>query len=189
MIRFIVGFLVGAITAGGLVACGDKLGKPNSATRSRTTSTQQPTQQFATITKVVDGDTLHVSINGQDKTIRLIGVDSPEVHKPGVKVECGGKEASANMARLAPVGARARLTYDPTQDRVDRYGRLLAYVGVNHRSLNLEQVYAGLAEVYVYRKNFQRVEAYRRAAGVAQRAHRGVWGACNGDFHDQQPGK
>jgi micrococcal nuclease len=99
-----------------------------------------------------------------------------------VKVECGGKEASANMARLAPVGAKATLTADPTQDKVDRYGRMLAYVTVNHRILQREQVYDGWAEVYVY--GGHAVPAGRqpsaRAEGVAKRAHRGVWGSLLG---------
>jgi micrococcal nuclease len=140
------------------------------------------------IVKVVDGDTIKVHINGTDQSVRLIGIDTPETHKPGVKVECGGKEASANMARLAPVGAKVTLTYDPSQGKVDRYGRILAYAGVNHKSLELEQLYAGLAEVYVYQhKNFARVESYKTAEGVAKRENVGVWKNCSGDFHSNQP--
>jgi endonuclease YncB( thermonuclease family) len=108
---------------------------------------------MATVIRIVDGDTIHVSVDGKDKTVRLIGIDTPETHKPGVKIECGGKEASANMKHLAPAGAEVKLTSDPTQDSVDRYGRLLAYVstpGHPRTSLQLEQVYAGWAEVYVY---------------------------------------
>lgn len=142
----------------------------------------------ATVVRVVDGDTIKVLIDGQEKYVRLIGIDTPETHKPGVKIECGALDASANMVRLAPVGAKATLTADPTQDKVDRYGRLLAYVKVKRRSLQLEQVYAGWAEVYVYQGHpFQRTDDYRQAEKVAQRAHRGVWGQCSGDFHSNQP--
>lgn len=151
-------------------------------------SVAPPDKDQVKVARVVDGDTIKVMIGGEEKSVRLIGIDTPETHKPGVKVECGGREASANMTRLAPAGSPATLTYDPTQDKVDRYGRLLAYVSVKHRTLQLEQVYAGWAEVYVYGgKPFKRVESFRRAEGVAQRAHRGVWGQCNGDFHSEQP--
>jgi micrococcal nuclease len=146
--------------------------------------------KHGTIVRVVDGDTVRVRVDGQERSVRLIGIDTPETHKPGVRVECGGREASANAERLAPVGAQATLTPDPSQDSVDRYGRLLAYVYVNHRSLQLEQVYAGWAEVYVYRGHpFARTTAYERAQAVARRQHRGVWGACGGDFHSLQPGR
>jgi micrococcal nuclease len=146
-----------------------------------------PSSQAATIARVTDGDTIHVRVGGEDKTVRLIGIDTPETHKPGVPVECGGREASASMARLAPVGARATVTYDPTQDRTDRYGRLLAYVSVNRRSLQVEQLRAGWASVYVYgHRDFERVDGFRRASAVAERGRRGVWGECSGDFHSEQ---
>jgi micrococcal nuclease len=182
MIKFFM--LVLAIVA--LVgACANESHQQNQAARKASS------RQAATIIRVVDGDTIHVSVDGKDKTVRLIGIDTPETHKPGVKIECGGKEASANMKHLAPAGAEVKLTSDPTQDSVDRYGRLLAYVstlGHPRTSLQLEQVYAGWAEVYVYGgKPFQRVDTFRSAEGVAKRAHRGVWGSCGGDFHSEQP--
>lgn len=159
----------------------------NDHSRQRQSVKAATKTQHATISKVTDGDTIHVKLDGVDKTVRLIGIDTPETHKPGVKVECGGREASANMARLAPMGAKATLTPDPGQDSVDRYGRMLAYVWVNHRSLQLEQIYAGWAEVYIYRgKPFARAETYQKAEGVAKRGKRGVWGACGGDFHSLQ---
>lgn len=163
----------------------DVFGVFDSASRPLSTSSQT-----ATIVRDVDGDTIKVDVGGKQTSVRLIGIDTPETHKPGVKVECGGREASENAARIARAGARVRLTYDPTQDQVDRYGRLLAYVSVGGQSLQLAQLRAGLAEVYVYGgKPFQRVESFRRASRVAERAHRGVWGACGGDFHSEQPGR
>jgi micrococcal nuclease len=182
MIRFFM-FILAIIAV--VAACSNESRQQNQAARKASNS------QMATVVRIVDGDTIHVSVDGKDKTVRLIGIDTPETHKPGVKVECGGKEASANMKRLAPAGAEVKLTSDPTQDSVDRYGRLLAYVstpGHPRTSLQLEQVYAGWAEVYVYGgKPFARVDTFRSAEGVAKRAHRGVWGSCGGDFHSEQP--
>src|SRR3954468_17048446 len=75
----------------------------------------------AVVTRVVDGDTLHVRTSaGREVKVRLLGIDTPETHRPGTPVECGGRQASASMARLAPRGARVTLATDPTQDRVDR---------------------------------------------------------------------
>jgi endonuclease YncB( thermonuclease family) len=82
-------------------------------------------------------------------------------------------------------GRRVRLTTDPTQVTFDRYRRLLAYVRVRARSqLNVGQVRAGWATVYVYRaKPFRQVRAFRRAQCSAKVAGRGVWGQCAGDSH------
>jgi len=167
------------ITSAVVFACGES--------KHQDRVTNAPSAQTATVVRVVDGDTLVVKIDGAEKHVRLVGIDTPETHKPGVKVECGGPEAAAYMKELAPVGAAVKLVADPTQDKVDRYGRMLAYASVHGQSLQLEQLYQGNAEVYVYGNTpFARVDKFRRASGVAERAKRGVWGHCNGDFHSEQ---
>jgi endonuclease YncB( thermonuclease family) len=139
------------------------------------------------VVSVTDGDTIKVRIGKKLTKVRIIGIDTPETHKPGVKVECGGPAASANMHRLAPVGAHVSLRTDPTQDKRDRYGRLLAYVGRAGHDLGRAQVAAGLAKVYVFGGHpFQRAAAYRRSAAKAKRLARGVYTRCGGNFHSEQ---
>src|SRR5205809_2715187 len=103
------------------------------------------------VERVVDGDTLRVIVGGRSRSVRLLGIDTPETHRPGTPVECGGPQATANMQALAPPGTRVQLVSDPGQDRVDRYGRLLAYVRLPSGRLAEEaQLEAGWATVYVY---------------------------------------
>ena len=140
----------------------------------------------AVVTRVVDGDTLHVrTAGGREVKVRLLGIDTPETHRPGTPVECGGPQASASMARIAPPGTRVRLATDPTQDRVDRYGRMLAYVVLGDGKLvEDEQLESGWATVYVFRGNpVERIAEFRRDERRAESAHRGVWAKCGGDFH------
>jgi endonuclease YncB( thermonuclease family) len=136
-------------------------------------------RQQATIVKVVDGDTVNVRFrSGSEQPVRLVGIDTPEVYP---SVECGGPEASRSLKRLLPVGTRVRLVSDPTQDAVDRYGRLLRYVIVaaNDRDMNRTQLRRGWATVYVYHHNpFTRVQSYDRAQRSADAHNRGIWGAC-----------
>lgn len=140
----------------------------------------------ARVIRAVDGDTLEVRLlrTGTAIDVRLIGIDTPETVRPGVAVECGGPAASRSMHHMAD-GRRVTLVTDSTQDRVDRYGRLLAYavrrVGVD---LGRAQIRRGLAEIYEYDGvPFERVRRYRRAEEDASNAGRGVWGECGGDFH------
>src|SRR5438132_105771 len=72
----------------------------------------------ATVVRPVDGDTIRVEAGGRSFSVRLLGIDTPETHRPGTPVECGGLDASANMARLVRPGDRVTLEPDPTQDRV-----------------------------------------------------------------------
>ena len=133
-----------------------------------------------TVTRVIDGDT--IVIDG--RTVRLIGIDTPESVKPGTPVECGANAASRWMKRFA-TGKRVRYQTDETQDTRDRYGRLLAYVYLaDGPQLQRSILHAGWAGVYVYNgKPFQQVSSFRTAAGAAQHAGRGVWGHCGGGFH------
>jgi endonuclease YncB( thermonuclease family) len=142
-----------------------------------TTTRQTTVRQRARVVRVVDGDTLTVRLaGGARKKVRLIGIDTPEVFGT---VECGGKRASASMRRLAPRGTRVVLVSDPTQDRVDRYGRLLRYVTKSGRDLDRAQVARGWATVYVYHHHpFKRVDGYRKSQRQAKAAGRGIWSLC-----------
>ena len=134
----------------------------------------------ARVTSVIDGDTIRVrpleATRRSRYTVRLIGIDTPEVYGG---VECGGRRASEYMKQLA-TGRRVRLRTDPTQDTFDRYDRLLAYVKLHGGpDAALAQLRAGWAELYVYGGNpFQRVGAFREAQRSAVRADRGIWGRC-----------
>jgi len=76
------------------------------------------------VDRVVDGDTIVLS---DGKKVRLIGVDTPETKHPNKPVEYFGKEATEFTRRMCE-GKQVRLEYD--QEKIDRYGRTLAYVFV-----------------------------------------------------------
>jgi endonuclease YncB( thermonuclease family) len=135
--------------------------------------------QRAKVLKVIDGDTVDVRLkNGRKKRVRMIGIDTPEVHG---RTQCGGPRASRALKQMLPFGTRVRLVSDPTQDRVDRYGRILRYV-VKARTgvdMNRRQVRRGNARVYAYGgRAFKRVATYRKAQRLARAQDRGVWGRC-----------
>jgi endonuclease YncB( thermonuclease family) len=156
---------------------------------------------YAVITAVVDGDTVKVRRGRSKKyTVRLIGIDTPETKRPGTPVECGGPEATSSMFRLAFTrprdtdgdglfdrmggkGRRVELTSDPSQDRRDRYGRLLAYVKSTRGSLATAQLRAGWATVYVFEDPFEQLASFQAAEAFAKKRSRGVWKRCGGDFH------
>jgi endonuclease YncB( thermonuclease family) len=143
----------------------------------------------AWIVAVVDGDTIKVRKGKRRFTVRLIGIDTPETKKPGTAVECGGPEATANLEKLSfrrnGDGRRVTLTTDPTQDRTDKYGRMLAHAKVDTgKVLQVHQLRAGWATLYVFdSREFLRFTPFREAVLSAWSADRGVWGKCAGDFH------
>jgi micrococcal nuclease len=83
---------------------------------------------------------------------------------------------------LLPRGTAATVVTDPTQDRIDKYHRLLAYVVTagNPVSVNEQLVSEGAARVYVYRRSHppRRLGKLRAAERQAKAAGRGLWSAC-----------
>ena len=134
-------------------------------------------RQKAKVVRVVDGDTIEVNLRpGPKKTVRLIGIDTPEVFGGA---ECGGRSASNKTKKLLPKGTIVRLVSDPSQDRKDRYGRILRYVAKKDLDINRRLVRAGKARVYVYDNHpFRRVKSYRRAQDHAKDNDLGIWGNC-----------
>ena len=59
-----------------------------------------PVEPNAVIVGDIDGDTVIVDIGGRSEHLRLLGIDTPETHRPGTPIECYGPEASAFTAAL-----------------------------------------------------------------------------------------
>lgn len=150
-------------------------------------------ESAVTVVEVVDGDTVDVRYaDGTTDTVRLLGVDTPEVraeNQPaefeGVPDTTAGREclreaggAASDALRDRIAGERVTLVVDPTADRRDRYDRLLAYVERDGTDLNRWLVEAGHARVYD--AAFRRSDAYYAAESAAQAEERGVW-ACRAD--------
>ena len=129
------------------------------------------------VVRVIDGDTIKVELDGRLQTVRLVGIDTPESGRPQTPVECGSKQAGTALRRLL-LNRDVAVLRDPTQDAVDKYGRVLAYVEVDGRDAGEAMVASGWAKPYVYRGvEFERVRRVPRGS-----AGRGVTGApaCTG---------
>jgi micrococcal nuclease len=137
----------------------------------------------AQVVHVVDGDTLDVLLNGQEERLRLIGMDTPETVHPSRPVECFGREAS-DRAKALLEGQTVRLEADPSQSRVDRYGRLLRYVWLpDGRMFNYEMIRQGYAFEYTYNNPYAYQQAFQEAQSSAREQQRGLWApqACAGE--------
>lgn len=163
-----------------LAAC--TVTSPVTVTRTETPARSTPTAagpgpgRIATVTRVVDGDTMHVVLGGRDVTIRFIGVDTPETVAPGQPVECYGPQAS-RFATRALTGRSVRLEFDV--ERVDPYGRTLAYVWLPDGSMfNETLVRRGFATVATYPPDTRYVDRFEAAERAARAVDRGLWGAC-----------
>lgn len=134
-----------------------------------------PSRAWAYVTRVVDGDTVEVQLDGEEEDVRYIGVDTPETVKPEEPVQCFGPQASDFNHRLVE-RQRVRLVFD--EERRDVYGRLLAYVYLGDRFVNAELVRRGFARTLTIPPNDRFAERLKRLEIEAARTGRGLWGAC-----------
>jgi len=125
----------------------------------------------------VDGDTIAVKMDGKVESIRMIGIDTPETHKPNAPVQCYGPAAAAYTKNLIGAGS-VRLEADEKSTNRDRYNRLLRYVYLpDGRLVEAELVKNGYAFAYVdfpFGKSGEFV-SYQTAAKTAGK---GLWGNC-----------
>ena len=132
----------------------------------------------ATVSRVVDGDTVEASLaDGRLLTVRLIGIDAPQVG------ECGFSDATARLRELVE-GQAVNLVSDPAETAVDQFGRAPFYVDRISDGLDAgeETLRLGWAQL-VFERPFARLSRYDAAEDGAFDAEVGVWSRCDGDFH------
>ncbi len=125
----------------------------------------------AQVAEVIDGDTLRTT---DGRTIRILGVDTPETRHPAMAgPQPLGAEAAARLAVL--VGGRTvRLERDAVD--ADDYGRRLRHVWVGGRLVAAVLAEEGLAQALVIPPNVRHADALRAAEAAARAAGRGLWG-------------
>ncbi len=126
------------------------------------------------VTKVVDGDTIKVKIDGKTFTVRYIGIDTPESVKPNTPVQYFGKEASDRNDHLV-YGKTVTLIRDVSQ--TDQYDRLLAYVLIDDVFVNYQLVYEGYATQVTFPPDVACADTFKQAEREARQAQRGLWTA------------
>jgi len=119
-------------------------------------------EEIGQVTRVVDGDTIDVLLNGVNTRVRYLQMNTPERNEP-----CSRDATQANAELVA--GKTVRLV--PDKELVDPYDRLLRYIYVGDVLVNRVLVEGGWAEVVLYPPNdahydeFVQLEAEAAAAG------------------------
>lgn len=139
-----------------------------------------PIQKTYLVTKVIDGDTINVNVDGKTAAIRLIGIDTPETVDPRRPVGCFGKKASDETKRLLE-GKGVVLNRDVSE--TDKYNRLLRYVFLPLGSgenlfVNDYLIRQGFAKTLTYPPDVKYDSRFLQAEKEARDNLRGLWGEC-----------
>lgn len=124
---------------------------------------------------VIDGDTIKVERENKVITVRLIGIDAPEVKQK----ECKYKESTEYLEELI-LNKRVSLEVDFTQENTDRYGRELRYIFINNLNVNKQMITAGMAKEYTYNKDYKYQLEFIVEEKGAILQNKGIWSSeCN----------
>ena len=131
------------------------------------------------VVNVFDGDTLVANVAGYEVTVRLIGMDTPEVVDPRKPVQCYGPEASAKAKELLS-GREIYLEKEATKGNYDMYGRVLAYAKFEDGELyNQKMIEEGFAREYTFNKEkYKYQKEFKEAQVAAKKQKAGLWGKC-----------
>jgi micrococcal nuclease len=132
----------------------------------------RPQSSDATVDHVSDGDTIVLT---DGRHVRLVQIDAPELPEH----ECYAMQSARALSVLLPPGTPVEIVTDPALDRVDRFGRTLAYVEKGGANVNLELVRHGAAAPYFFHGDRGRyADEFLQAARVARQDLLGLWAAC-----------
>ena len=131
------------------------------------------------VTRIVDGDTLIIKMDGDETKVRLIGVDTPESVAPensGKENSKEGSEATDYLTKLVG-GKTVYLEFDV--GRTDQYGRLLSYVYLSDKETMVQRLLLseGYAMVMTYQPNVKYADEFLKLQQQAREDGKGFWGS------------
>ena len=147
----------------------------------RLSKTRTPTD----LVRVVDGDTIIVEYNGEEMSVRLIGIDTPEsVNEDETKNNIYGEMASEHTKELLSGVNKVYLEFDAEME--DVYGRILAYVWltagenndtttIGNEMLNGIILKDGYAKNKVYGDNDRYETSFSNICNTAEGLETGLW--------------
>lgn len=89
-------------------------------------------KQVVTYHRTIDGDTVELVMSGKVEKVRLLLIDTPEKGANAVQEQPYAQEAKKRLEELLTKANKISVSFEKSQ-RVDKYGRLLAYVFVDEQ--------------------------------------------------------
>ncbi|MCM3784958.1 stalk domain-containing protein [Neobacillus mesonae] len=142
--------------------------------KSKTVTISSASMQKAKVTRVVDGDTIEVTLNdGSVEKVRLIGIDTPESVHPDADRNTSEGVVVSDYTKSQLLNKTVLLEFDAGER--DTYGRLLAYVYLNGNMYNAKLAEEGYATQMTYQPNVRWVDLFTALVANARSNNRGLW--------------
>lgn len=132
------------------------------------------TSKEVSLVRCVDGDTAVFLVDEEEVKFRFLAIDTPETVHPTKEVEAFGKNASEYTCNKLTNAEKIVVEYE-NSNKVDKYGRSLAWIWVDDSLLQKELISVGYGEVaYIYGK-YRYTESLCLVQKNAKAGGLGVW--------------
>jgi len=126
--------------------------------------------EFSKVVRVVDGDTVRLQTG---ESVRLLGINTPEIGYKGRRSEAGAEEAKAYLKKLV---LNHRILLEQDVEKEDKYTRKLAHVFLeNGEHINAQMLRQGMAALSIHPPNVKYVDRLKVAQRHAEKKRLGIW--------------
>lgn len=159
----------------------------------------EPDQIRGKLSQVSAGDTITITpvddsgkpTGKPDITVRMLGIDAPDVATGSEASKCGGDEAKAELERITVGDDYIIVTYDPKADRTDKAGHTVGYASkqegigpdgpVAGMDLGGAMVQNGFAGAWYPQDEPEpkKFASYKKNAQIAKDQKKGSWATCD----------
>lgn len=120
----------------------------------------------------IDGDTVSIIIDNEERKVRFLAVDAPEIDKD----EPYSTEAKEFTCNLLTNSKNIYLEYDKKSDKEDKYERILAWVWADDTLVQKELVKDGYAKVAYLYDEYKYTNELSKYESEAKEHKLNIWG-------------
>lgn len=144
-------------------------------------------KETVTLDACVDGDTFHVILKEEKRTIRMIAVDTPESVHPQKEDEYYGQESSEYTCNKLKNAKKIEIEYEPNGNKTDRYGRLTVWVFVDDKLFQQELIEIGYAKIAYLHNDYKYANILKESQELASAKNIGIWNEANNIDNNKTP--
>ena len=138
------------------------------------------------LVEVIDGDTAKFKMNGEQITVRFLGINTKETVDPEIGEEIWGKEASDFTKEKLENATKIELEFDEVADEKDKYDRYLSWIWIDDELLQNLLVENGLAENYMLQNNYKYAGMLQESEENAKNNKLGIWSEETSDTQNNE---
>lgn len=132
----------------------------------------QAKKEEVKLSKCIDGDTLTVIINKEERKVRFLAVDAPEIDTN----EAYSNEAKEFTCNILTNAKKIHLEYDKNSDKEDKYERILAWVWADDILVQKELVKEGYAKIAYLYGDYKYTSELSKFESIAKENKTNIWG-------------